>query len=48
MPVSSVGGCECPENLLEGQSSVDVWVFGNIDIIIVVDESVVSDLPESC
>jgi hypothetical protein len=48
MPISSVGGRECPEDTLEAESSVDVWVLEHIDIVIEVDESMVSNLPEGC
>jgi len=48
MPIPSVSGRECPENTLETESSVDVWVVDDIDIVIEVDESIVSNLPESC
>ena len=48
MPIPSVSGRECPENTLEAESSVDVWVVDDIDIVIEVDESIVSNLPESC
>jgi hypothetical protein len=48
MPIPSVSGRECPESTLEAESSVDVWVVDDIDIVIEVDESIVSNLPESC
>jgi hypothetical protein len=47
MPISGVGGRKCPVKTLEAESSADVGVVDHIDIVIEVDESIVSNLPES-
>jgi hypothetical protein len=47
-------GCQFPAVVVnaqkhpEAESSVDVWVLEHIDIVIEVDESMVSNLPEGC
>lgn len=45
LPRRGVKRCQCPLDVLESQSPLNVWVFGNIEGIVKSQEGVVETLP---
>jgi hypothetical protein len=48
MPIRGIATKECPLDPLDSQSTLDVTIFGNIHIIVIVDEFALINPPECC
>jgi hypothetical protein len=46
LPISHVAGCKCPDDFTSGQAVQNVRIFGNVDLVIIVDKVEITDPPE--
>jgi predicted metal-binding protein len=45
MPIRCVARCERPFDILRYQAGKNVWIFSNIDVVIIADKFVIMDGP---
>ena len=46
LPIPQVAACKCPDNPASVQAVWNVRIFGNVDLVIIIDKVEITDLPE--